>query len=82
MTYVISIVTLLVGFAVMLYGLLAPLEPAPKIMFQAVGIVLFWVTLVGMTAASEIRRLRTEVRALKDRLPDPVGKDAGGEEAD
>ncbi len=71
MTTAISIVTLLVGFAVMLYGLLAPLEPAPKVMFQAVGIVLFWVTLVGMTAASEIRRLRAEMRTLQEKCAGP-----------
>jgi hypothetical protein len=75
MTFAISILTMLVGLGILLFGLFGRLEPAPQVMFQSMGIVLFWVMLVGLTASSEIRRLRQQVRDLSEQLNGPAMDD-------
>ena len=64
MVMIMSIVTLLGGMGMLAYGMSRGVDDPLGMMLQAMGIVLFWVTLLGLAASSEIRKLRRQVDKL------------------
>jgi hypothetical protein len=63
MLFVLSIVTLLGGMSLLGISLIRGINDPLGMMFQAMGVVLFWVTLLGLAAAAEIRSLRRKLDA-------------------
>ncbi|MFP4054011.1 MAG: hypothetical protein ACLFV7_09125 [Phycisphaerae bacterium] len=69
MLFALSIVTLVGGMGLLGFGLVRGINDPLGMMFQAMGVVLFWVMLLGLAAAGEIRRLERKLDAAT-RQPD------------